>query len=58
MFYFCIIHHHALLGNAFVSDNVAGQSDLNGVAMAMHVSALAIMGGYSVAGVEFQPACD
>ena len=52
------MRHHALLGYAFGGDDVAGQGDFDGIAVAVQMPALAGMVGDAVAGVKFQPSCD
>jgi len=57
-FYIGEIHHHALLGQACCGDDVARQSDLNGVAMTVQMFALAVVAGDAMSGIEFQAAGD
>jgi wyosine [tRNA(Phe)-imidazoG37] synthetase (radical SAM superfamily) len=47
-----------LLGDSFNTDNLAGKSDFERVAVAVQVPALAIMVWDTVAGIELQPAGD
>ena len=52
------VHHHALLGRALGRDEVAGQRDLDRIAMAVQVFALAVVVGDAMSGIEFQAAGD
>jgi hypothetical protein len=52
------IHHHALLGLPFGVDDVAGQRDFDRIAVAVQVSALAVVVGDAVSGIEFKAAGD
>ena len=50
------VHHHALFGQAFAGDDVPGQRDLDRIAMAVQVFALAVVVGDTMSGIEFQAA--
>lgn len=50
------IHHHALLGDALKADNLPGKGNFERVAVAVQVTALAVVIGDTVAGIELQPA--
>ena len=52
------IHHHAVVGRTLFVNEVARQRELDGIAMAMHVAALALVIRQSMAGVKFEPAGD
>lgn len=52
------IHDHALIGGAGSGDDRAAERDLDGVAVAVQMPALAAVIGDAVAGVEFQPSGD
>lgn len=52
------VHHHALCGLSFGSNDVAGQRDFNRVAMPVQMFALAGVVGDAMPGVEFQAAGD
>jgi wyosine [tRNA(Phe)-imidazoG37] synthetase (radical SAM superfamily) len=52
------IHHHAVMRLAGGLDHITSQRDLDGVAMAVQVTALALVVGNAVAGVELEAAGD
>jgi len=58
LFHFGKVHHHAVVGLPGSVDDVAPQGDFDDIAMAMQMTALALMVGDAVAGVEFEAASD
>jgi hypothetical protein len=48
------VHDHAVVGAALLLDHLADQRDLQRVAVAVQVAALALVIGDAVAGVEFE----
>jgi hypothetical protein len=52
------VHHHALFGQSFSGDDVPGQGDLDRIAMAVQVFALAVVVGDAMSGIEFKAARD
>lgn len=52
-FHFRVVHYHALFGDAISGDNLAGQGDLNGVAVAVQMPALAGVTGDAVTCIKF-----
>lgn len=52
------IHHHTLLRTPFSRDDIAGECDLDGIAMAMQMFALAVVVWDAMSGIEFEAAGD
>ena len=52
------IHHHAVVGRTLIVNEVARQSDLDGIAVAVHVATLPLVIRQSMAGVKFESAGD
>lgn len=52
------VHHHSVQGRPCLANDIAQQRDLDGVAMAVQMAALALVVGNAVTGIEFEAAGD
>jgi len=53
-----IVHHHSLVSGTGRLYGLAGQRDFDGIAVTVHMAALALMIGDAVTGIEFESAGD